>query len=167
MRLGFSSLGKNSSKRLTWCYIWANKVDSYSTIKRGITKKKIKSYHCHHKVLVFLLYPLYAEWNCFYSLRKMDTWLTLLFANAPSLNEISLCEKKYFMFVLSFLVSKQTFSYLFKFNNGNTSNRCKICSKLIKKTPKRGHWCRSGVFIVNFQHILHFVLVFLLLILNR
>ena len=56
---------------------------------------------------------------------------------------------------------------LFKFNNGNTSNRCKICSKLIKKTPKRGHWCRSGVFIVNFQHILHLVLVFLLLILNR
>ena len=27
-------------------------------------------------------------------------------------------------------------------------------------------WCRSGVFIVNFEHISHHVLVFLLLTLN-
>ena len=41
---------------------------------------------------------------------------------------------------------------------------CEICSKLTKKTPERCH--RSGVFIVNFEHISHFVLVFLLLTLN-
>ena len=28
------------------------------------------------------------------------------------------------------------------------------------------HWRRSGIFIVNFEHILHLVLVFLLLTLN-
>ena len=28
------------------------------------------------------------------------------------------------------------------------------------------HWCRSGIFIVNFEHISHLVLVFLLLTLN-
>ena len=31
---------------------------------------------------------------------------------------------------------------------------------------KYGQWRRSGVFIVNFEHILHFVLVFLLLTLS-
>ena len=30
-----------------------------------------------------------------------------------------------------------------------------------------GHWPRSGIFIVNFEHISHFVLVFLFLTLSR
>ena len=38
--------------------------------------------------------------------------------------------------------------------------------KVNKKTPERRHWRRCGVFIVNFEHISHLVLVFLLLILN-
>ena len=42
----------------------------------------------------------------------------------------------------------------------------KICSKLTIKTPEERHWGRSGVFIVNFEHILHLVLVFLLLTLS-
>ena len=33
--------------------------------------------------------------------------------------------------------------------------RCEICSKLTIKTPKRRHWRRFGVFIVNFEHISH------------
>ena len=44
--------------------------------------------------------------------------------------------------------------------------RREICSKLTIKTPERRQWRRSGVFIVNFEHISHLVLVFLLLILN-
>ena len=45
------------------------------------------------------------------------------------------------------------------------------CSKLTIKTLEQGvkyihHWPRTGVFIVNFAHISHFVLVFLLLTLN-
>ena len=41
--------------------------------------------------------------------------------------------------------------YLFKVNSRNTRTRCEIC---------------SGVFIVNFEHISHLVLVLLLLTLN-
>ena len=51
-------------------------------------------------------------------------------------------------------------NYLFKVNNRNTRTRCEICSKLTIKTPERRHWRRSGVFIVNFEHISHLVLVF-------
>ena len=32
------------------------------------------------------------------------------------------------------------------------------------KEPERRYWRRSGIFIVNFEHILHLFLVFLLLI---
>ena len=56
-------------------------------------------------------------------------------------------------------------SYMFKFNNRNTRARRERCSKLTK-TPERCYWRRSGVSIVNFKHISHFVIVFLLLTLN-
>ena len=49
--------------------------------------------------------------------------------------------------------------YLLKVNNGNIRTRGEICSKLTMKTPDRRHWHRSGVFIVNFEHISHFVSV--------
>ena len=57
-------------------------------------------------------------------------------------------------------------NYLLKVNNRNTRTRCEICSKLTLKIPKQRQWCRSGVFIVNFEHMSHLVLVFLLLTLN-
>ena len=38
-------------------------------------------------------------------------------------------------------------------NNRNTTTRCEIYSKLTLKTPERRHWCRSGVFVVSFEHI--------------
>ena len=57
--------------------------------------------------------------------------------------------------------------YLLKGNNRNTRKRCEICSKLTIKTQERRHWRRSGIFIVNFEHILHLFLVFLLLTLNK
>ena len=34
-----------------------------------------------------------------------------------------------------------------------------MCSKLTIKTPERRQWLGSGVFIVNFEHISHLVLV--------
>ena len=58
-------------------------------------------------------------------------------------------------------------TYLLKVNNRNTRSNCEICSKLTVKTTKQRHWRRSGVFIVNFEHISHLVLVFLLLTFNR
>ena len=56
---------------------------------------------------------------------------------------------------------------MFKVNNKNTRTRYEICSKLTIKIPERRHWRRSGIFIVNFEHISHLVLMFLLLTLNR
>ena len=56
--------------------------------------------------------------------------------------------------------------YLLKVNNKNTRTRCELCTKLTIKTPERRQWRRSGVFIINFVHISHLVLVFPLLTLN-
>ena len=41
-------------------------------------------------------------------------------------------------------------------HNRNTAKRCEICSKLTIKAPERRQWCRSGVFIVTFEHFSHF-----------
>ena len=79
--------------------------------------------------------------------------------------------------------------YLLKVNNKNTRTKCEVCSKLIIKTTERRQllfpqksmenlwfsndfrgnrsWRRSDVFIINFEHISHLVLVFLLLTLRR
>ena len=61
-------------------------------------------------------------------------------------------------------------------NNGNEfsfplAQPALTCSKLTIETLEQGvkkwrQWRRSGVFIVNFEHISHLVLVFLLLTLN-
>ena len=58
-------------------------------------------------------------------------------------------------------------NYMFKGNNRNTKTRCEISSKLAIKTPERRQWRRSGVFIVNFEHISHLILVFPSLTLRR
>ena len=51
-----------------------------------------------------------------------------------------------------------------KFNKNTLPQPAITCSKL---TIKHGHWRRYGVFNVTFEHISHFVLVFLLLTLSR
>ena len=52
--------------------------------------------------------------------------------------------------------------YLLKVNNRNTRTRREVCSKLKIKTPDD-----VPVFIVNFEHVSHPFLVFLLLTLSR
>ena len=52
--------------------------------------------------------------------------------------------------------------YLLEVNKRNTRARYEICSKLTIKIPEQ----HSGIFTVNFEHISHLVLVFLLLTLN-
>ena len=66
------------------------------------------------------------------------------------------CEIKYFPAAI----------YLLKVNIRNTRTRCEICSNLKIKAPELRQWRRSGVFIVNFEHISHLVLVFLSLTLK-
>ena len=51
--------------------------------------------------------------------------------------------------------------YLFKVNNKNFRKRCEICLNLPIKTPERPRWRCSSVFIINFKHISHLFLVFL------
>ena len=60
-----------------------------------------------------------------------------------------------FLFVswFSFTGTKSTFTCS-KSSNRNTRKRCKICSKLTMKIPKRRNCCRSGVFIVNFEDVI-------------
>ena len=73
-------------------------------------------------------------------------------------------------------------NYMFKVNNRNTRTRCEICSKLTISIPEQRNmfkvdnrntrtrceicWLRFGIFIANFEHISHLVLVFLILTLN-
>ena len=52
---------------------------------------------------------------------------------------------------------------MFKVNNRSTRTRSEIFSKLTINTPEQRHWHRCSVFTVNFEHISHIVLVFLLL----
>ena len=56
------------------------------------------------------------------------------------------------------LCSNPTNIYLFKVSNRNTRKWCEICSKLTLKTSELRDFT---VFIVNFEHILHLFLVFL------
>ena len=58
-------------------------------------------------------------------------------------------------------------NYMFKVNDRNTRIRFGICSNFTIKIPQRRQWRRSGVFIVNFEHISNLILLFLLLTLNR
>ena len=51
--------------------------------------------------------------------------------------------------------------YMFKINKRNTRE---ICQKITIKTPERHHWCRLGIFIVNY--ISPFLIVFLMMTLN-
>ena len=53
--------------------------------------------------------------------------------------------------------------YLLKVNN----RKMEVFSKLTIKAPEWHQWRRSGVFIVHFEHISHFSLVFLLLSLMK
>ena len=56
--------------------------------------------------------------------------------------------------------------YWLKVNSRNTRARCELCLKLTIKTPQQRQWSRSGVFIINFEHTSHFVVVFPLLTSN-
>ena len=51
---------------------------------------------------------------------------------------------------------------MLKVSNRNSRKRCEICSKLTIKISERRQR-RSGIFIVNFEHISHLFLVLLLL----
>ena len=49
--------------------------------------------------------------------------------------------------------------YMFKVKKKRTRTRSDFCSKLTIKTPKQRLFCRSGVFIVDFEIILFYTLL--------
>ena len=57
--------------------------------------------------------------------------------------------------------------YLFKITNVSTRGMCNIYSQLTTKTPKQFQWHPFRVFVFNFEHISHIVVVFPLLTLNK
>ena len=56
---------------------------------------------------------------------------------------------------------------MFKVDNRNTRKRFELCPKVIMKASERRHWRRYDTCFVNFEHISHFFLLFLLLTLNK
>ena len=75
--------------------------------------------------------------------------------SVTKIGELVSCERTFSIrFTVTRLGSTPVGIYLLKVTNKNTRTRCEICSKLtIKTPPERGQGCRSGVFIVNFEHI--------------
>ena len=71
--------------------------------------------------------------------------------------------RKTLKFVVGTNLSNVKFAgnYLLKVSNRSTRTRCEIYSKLTVKTLER-----RGILIVNFEHISHLVMVFLLLTWN-
>ena len=91
----------------------------------------------------------------------------------PTNCEVEKCLKSTFL-VTSHIPRKSCYQagiYLLKVNNRNTRARCGICSKLTRKIFwYLNKWISESIltkiFIVNFEHISHLVLMFLLLTLN-
>ena len=95
-----------------------------------------------------------------YQKKKYCLW-SVLGAPPCSHNPSDVFFFKRFAFHRASLLQHPVSIYFLKINNKNTRARCEICSTLIVKTPERHQWRRSGVFIVNFEHISHLVSVFI------
>ena len=65
----------------------------------------------------------------------------------------------------SHLTTQPVFTYS-KLTIETLEQDVKYAHSLTIETPERHQWRHSGVFIVNFEHISHLLLVFLLLTLN-
>ena len=121
-----------------------------------------------HTGIIFVLNHWFSSKNshtlkCFTLLFLLFLWLC---------HKLISSQKFYGMqdfIVLRLIGNLKTFPvdiYLLKVNNRNIRTRYEIFSKLTIKTQERRQWRLSGVFIVNFEHISHLVLVFLLLTWN-
>ena len=113
---------------------------------------------------------IYRNW-CFLSKTKLLFLQSFCFDKIPglscafshSLNFFCLMWTAFFPVMPQTDYNKPAGIYLLKVNNRNTGTRCEICSKLTIKIPERRQW---RIFVVNFEHISHLDLVFLLLTLN-
>ena len=108
---------------------------------------------------------------------NLKYYYTQFLNNSPFINyPFSYCMLKFLLLFNDFAKKIRTFSV---FSNPLQTITCsnskiKILEKMWnmfkvnkKKTPKRRHWRRPGVFFVNFEQILHHFLVFPLVNLNK
>ena len=66
----------------------------------------------------------------------------------------NISSRSYFCILSSIYIAIPAGMYLLKVNDRDTRARYKIFSKLIIKIPEQPHWRRSGIFIVNFEHVI-------------
>ena len=90
----------------------------------------------------------------FNSTLKMKSTIKFLkfFREIPKIFRSSYCFI-YYLWTAASAFSFPTDIYLFKVTFTLLESCVKLCSKLTIKTPERHHWCRFGVFLVNFKHI--------------
>ena len=105
--------------------------------------------------------------NCYYLIQfntdLMQYDLTLFLSKDISVRSNYHCNS----WMKSWLRSISTRIYLLKVNDANTRTMNKICSKLIINALERRHWCRSIIFVVNFEQISRTTLVFPLFTLGK
>ena len=136
-----------------------SKLYSYQLKLRWVTDFKFSPFKGWLIYFIIIKAQAFRSWKYSQSSWLYFEWLKFVFRNNTSGNFLKILPY--------FLQSIPVDIYLFKVNNKNTRTRCEICSKLTMKTPERRQWRCSGVFIVNFEHISHLILVFLLLTLGR
>ena len=127
----------------------------------------LKYYWIVERTFAGILIELYNSPKSLYCESRKTLWKDSWFVCSKYLYYRIFLENSYKVFWRN--VSQKTFPaniYLLKVNNRNYRTTCEICSKLTIMTPEWRQWHRSGVFIVNFGHISHLTLVFLLLTSN-
>ena len=120
-------------------------IESFSYLERSISS---------------ILVACIKERTCLFYVTFLKPYRKFLYKDQSYVREPwenDLCKKKQFK-------ALPVSTYLFKVDNRNTGKRSEISLDLTIKTPERRHWCRSGVFIVNFEHISHLFLLLQLLI---
>ena len=106
----------------------------------------------------------FSDGNCKKIKHHLQSVITVFVSRGKPFNHVSLYFKEFKnLFSLnSILLIKD----IIRINLNVASQPAFTYSKLTIEIPERRHWRRSGVFIVNFEHISHFVLVCILLTLN-
>ena len=134
-----------------------------------IKRIQIGSIYCWHSYIAFI----YCSSSCwqitnFCKIKIASSMLSFLFQAVYWWFTLPLFSNIYHLVLWNHLwYPWPTGSCMFKVNDRNIKTKCEICLKLTLKTPERRQWHRSSAFIVNFEHISGFVLVFLLLTLSR
>ena len=151
----------------TDCCFFVNRIKSFQKVQQTILVVQKMRFGLCNLPLVHILVEIYGNHKTTVStikdnppkerLAKLRHKTSSNKVHSKSISNLSLPISIQFCAKNKIFSNFPTGNYMFKVNNRNTGTRCKMCH----------HRCRSGVFTVNFEHISHFVPVFLLLTLSR